>query len=112
MKRQLSFRLCAWATAIALASLSTTTGAAITRGVAGTDYLQTGPPSQVIILGTPVALQRVPISTARYGSTDTIVVRPADAIFSGKKATASIQVGALSMQGTYKGCTVSVTGDR
>jgi hypothetical protein len=60
-------------------------------------------------MGTPVALTGVPISPGKYGSTDTIVVRPQDAVFSGHTATTPIQMEALAMTGTYSGCTVSVT---
>jgi|HubBroStandDraft_1064217.scaffolds.fasta_scaffold01174_9 hypothetical protein len=96
---------------------------------AGTDYLQTASGTQATLPvggGITVTLHGVPIksTTRKYGSTDTSIVRPRDAVFSSGNpatntppfATVPIIVQELNLEGTVQAasptgdtCTVHVT---
>jgi len=91
---------------------------------AGTDFFATGQPTTTVILGQTYTLTGVPFTTSKgkleYGTTDTTVERPNDAVFPATNGitpqptiTVPITLTALQLTGTYgtapNSCTMDIT---
>ena len=107
---------------IATAQDSEDAGARKIKGVAaGSDFLSTGQPTQVQLMGQTIRLMGVPIVTSTgepLGNADTIMQRPQDAMFVANAfgavtTTVPLTLAALQLTGTLgtppNACTMNIT---